>query len=374
MLVSVRQSGAGHRGGTLTMRMNRAPDSIDTALAYDTTSIAVPAHDERRPRRVDQASGLQGQQLVPDLAVSLPTPTDGGKTYTFRLRPNIRYSNGSLLKPSDFRYTIERDFKLGGLRQYYDGIVGATRCEKSPKRCDLSRGIVADDAARTVTFHLVAPDPEFLLQGPLRRDRARGNAASRSGPRAIPPLPATGPYMITSYRPNHLLTLVRNPYFHEWSKAAQPDGYPDEIVVEIGGTPDEAVNDVISGKADAFSTAQSENPPSEGELAAIKTRYASQVHIEPAARDDLSLPQHPARALRPARRPQGAELRRGSRRSGQRGRRTRRRPADVPDPPSVLPGLPALLPLHRGRRRKERGRRRISRRRARSSPAPARAA
>ena len=45
---------------------------------------------------------------------------------------------------------------------YYDGIVGATRCEKSPKRCDLSRGIVADDAAKTVTFHLVAPDPEFL--------------------------------------------------------------------------------------------------------------------------------------------------------------------------------------------------------------------
>ena len=132
----------------------------------------------------NQASGPAGTQLVPDLAVSLPTPTDGGRTYTFRLRRNIRYSNGSPLKASDFRSTIERDFKLGGMCQYYDGIVGAARCEKSPKRCDLSRGIVADDAARTVTFHLVAPDPEFLLQAaPLVGDvvPARNAAARAAG-------------------------------------------------------------------------------------------------------------------------------------------------------------------------------------------------
>ena len=45
--------------------------------------------------------------------------------------------------------------------------------------------------------------------------------------------------MIATLPPKHVLRLVRNPYFHEWSKAAQPDGYPDEIVVEIGGTPDD---------------------------------------------------------------------------------------------------------------------------------------
>jgi peptide/nickel transport system substrate-binding protein len=87
--------------------------------------------------------------------------------------------------------------------------------------------------------------------------------------------------VIEGYRPGHVLTLVRNRYFHEWSKAAQPDGYPDKIVVEIGGTPDEAVDDVISGKADVFSTSMSETPPSERALAAIKLRYASQVHTNP---------------------------------------------------------------------------------------------
>ena len=60
----------------------------------------------------NQTSGLAGTQLVPDLAVSLPTPTDGGKTYVFRLRPNILFSSGRAVRPSDVRATFERDFKV----------------------------------------------------------------------------------------------------------------------------------------------------------------------------------------------------------------------------------------------------------------------
>jgi peptide/nickel transport system substrate-binding protein len=87
--------------------------------------------------------------------------------------------------------------------------------------------------------------------------------------------------VITTYRLKRLIRLERNPHFREWSQAAQPDGYPDEIAFEIGGTPDEAVNDVIRGKADLFSSSQSQTPPSEGRMAEIKTRYASQVHTNP---------------------------------------------------------------------------------------------
>jgi ABC-type transport system substrate-binding protein len=105
-----------------------------------------------------KASGSEGTQLVPDLATSLPTPTDGGRTYAFEVRPNVRYSTGAVVKPADFRYAIERDIKLGsqGVR-FYAGIVGARECLREPKRCDLSSGIVTDETARTVTFHLVAP-------------------------------------------------------------------------------------------------------------------------------------------------------------------------------------------------------------------------
>jgi YVTN family beta-propeller protein len=280
VLVAVRQSGAGHRGGTLRVRTDRDVDSIDTALAYDSSSWPVLRMTGDGLVAFNQASGVQGTQLVPDLAVSLPTPTDGGRTYSFRLRPNIRYSTGGLVKASDFRYTFERDFRVGmPVPSYYDSIVGAARCEKSPKACDLSQGIVTDDAAKTVAFHLVHPDPEFLDK--LALDFAyvvpAGTPAKEVGTR---PLPATGPYVIATYRPNDVLTLVRNPNFHEWSKAAQPDGYPDKIVFKVGGSPDEAVTDVIRGKADVFSHGGS-GPPSKGLLDAIKIEHASQVRSNP---------------------------------------------------------------------------------------------
>jgi len=281
VLVSVRQSGAGHRGGTLTVRMNRRTDSIDTAVAYDSASWPILRMTSDGLVAFNQASGLAGTQLVPDLAVSLPTPTDGGKTYRFQLRRNIRFSNGAVAKPEDFRRAIERVFRLqsGGLG-YYTGIAGGAQCASRPKRCDLSHGIVADDGARTVTFHLVAPDPEFLykLALPFAYVVPTGTPPKEAGRQ---PLPATGPYVIASYRPKQVIRLVRNPHFHEWSQAAQPDGYPDEIVFEIGGTPDEAVNDVIRAKADVFSTSQSQTPPSEGLMTAVSTRYASQVHTNP---------------------------------------------------------------------------------------------
>jgi peptide/nickel transport system substrate-binding protein len=226
----------------------------------------------------NQVSGVAGTQLVPDLAVSLPAPTDGGRTYTFTLRPRIRYSDGRPVKASDFRSTIERDFKAGAPVTYYDGIIGGAACRKRPQHCDLSRGIVANDARRTITFHLTAADPQFLyeLALPFAFVVPSGTAPHDVGTH---PLPATGPYSIARYEPKRLIRLVRNRYFHEWSQAAQPDGNPDEIVVRVGGSTDRAIHDVTTGKADALFLTR---PLSTGQLTALATRYASQLHTDPS--------------------------------------------------------------------------------------------
>ena len=71
---------------------------------------------------------------------------------------------------------------------YYDGILGASACRQHPRRCDLSAGIVTDDATGTVTFHLAQADPDFLYKlalifrcpGPARYSRPRHQ------PRAVP--------------------------------------------------------------------------------------------------------------------------------------------------------------------------------------------
>src|SRR5262249_52760889 len=48
----------------------------------------------------------------------------------------------------------------------------------------------------------------------------------------------------------HGIRYVRNPYFHEWSHAAQPDGNPDVIVMRFGLSPAQEVREIERGKAD----------------------------------------------------------------------------------------------------------------------------
>jgi YVTN family beta-propeller protein len=278
VLVGVRESDAGHQGGTLTVAMNRDFDAFDPAVGYDSTSWALLRMTNDGLVAFNQESGLAGTQLVPDLAVSLPDPSPDGMTYTFHLRPEIHYSDGTPVKASDVRATFERDFELGTpVPEYYTGIVGADACLQAP-RCSLQRGIETDDATGTVIFHLTAPDSEFLDKLALPFAYIVPSNSPRRVVDSMHPLPATGPYEIAGSAQPHEIRLERNPHFEEWSKASQPAAYPDAIVFDIGGSSDQAVRDVLSGKASIFDSSLSLNPPSESVLRDVEASHASQIH------------------------------------------------------------------------------------------------
>ena len=83
-----------------------------------------------------RSGGAAGLTLVPDLAIRLPRPADGGRTYTFTLRRGIRYSNGVALRASDIRRGIQRQLIIGpaaAIPNYYDGILGASACQPAPE-------------------------------------------------------------------------------------------------------------------------------------------------------------------------------------------------------------------------------------------------
>ncbi len=267
---------ASHYGGTFTMLWNTAGSSIDPAVDYDAGWYILRMTNDGL-MTWKQVGGAQGNDLVPDLAEAVPAPTDGGKTYTFTLRPGIRFSTGAPVKASDFVYTLTREFKIPGPGvTFYSGLVGGQACIAHPKTCDLSKGVVADNAARTVTFHLTAPNPDFLedLALPFAFVVPAGTPNADTGQN---PLPATGPYMIKSYTPNQQMILVRNPHFRQWSRAAQPQGYPSQIIMKIGVADEDAVTQVENGQADWMYDV----PPAD-RLNEIATRYARQVHIEPS--------------------------------------------------------------------------------------------
>ena len=278
---TVLPSLATHRGGTLTViasrpAPNRPGPDTDPAVAYDPLNWKMLSMTNDGLVGYQRAGGQAGDLLIPDLATALPRPTDAGRSYTFQLRAGLRYSTGAPVRPEDIRRGIERVFISGqdpGI-PFYAGIVGASQCERSPGPCDLSRGIVTHDAADMVTFHLTAPDPEFLYKLAFSWAYAVP-AGTPDRTVSAPQLPATGPYMTESIVQGHSWILVRNPRFREWSQQAQPGGYPDRIVVRFDVGPAQALADVEHGHADVLLTAP---PAALGQLA---TRYTSQLHSGP---------------------------------------------------------------------------------------------
>ena len=82
-----------HRGGTLKVVWNGIGSSIDTAVDYDQNwQLLTMTNDGLLTWK--KVEGPAGNTLVPDLATSVPTPTDGGLIYTFTLRKGIKYSTG----------------------------------------------------------------------------------------------------------------------------------------------------------------------------------------------------------------------------------------------------------------------------------------
>src|SRR5262249_13535640 len=129
---------ASHRGGTLTVVAQWLPQ-LDPAQAYGIADLPALATVYDGLVALRRSRGVQGLTPVPDLAITLPHPTNGGTTYTFTLRPGIRYSNGVPVRASDFRRGIQRLLTIGGSpTAYYKGIAGAQACGPHRPPCDLS--------------------------------------------------------------------------------------------------------------------------------------------------------------------------------------------------------------------------------------------
>ncbi len=89
------------RGGTLTYMIPAdAPPSFDghRESTYATIHAVAPFYSTLiRVNPEDPSSGI----FVCDLCVAMPQPTDGGKTYTFKIRPDVKFDDGSALTAAD---------------------------------------------------------------------------------------------------------------------------------------------------------------------------------------------------------------------------------------------------------------------------------
>ena len=264
-------------GGTLKLVAAAAAGTLDPKVNYTGQYWQLYQASYDGLLTFSYGTGKTTFDVVPDLAEALPTVTNGGKTLTFKLRKGIKFSDGKDVTVADVKASFERIFKVSSptAGSFYNGIVGATACLAKPATCNLSKGVVVDAATNSVVINLTAPDDAILSK--LAVPHAVINPASAPSKDAGTTLiPTTGAYMFKSYSPTKSLIMVRNPYFKEWSRDAQPQGYPDTIEYSFGLTPTAQVTAVENNQANwAY------DPIPADRLNEIGTKYASQVHVNP---------------------------------------------------------------------------------------------
>jgi peptide/nickel transport system substrate-binding protein len=221
-----------------------------------------------------QVGGPDGFEVVPDLATSLPTPSPDGLSYTFTLRQGIRFSDGTTLKASDVRWSVERSVVANESLLSPDVLDQRALDGCTAAGCDLSKQIVIDDQAGTVTFKLLEPDPYFLYDLVGMYVVPAGTAMAQSST----PLPATGPYEFATVSADHVV-LKRNPDFQVWSPDAQPQGYPDEIDWQAVPSETDALEAVKTGTADWIA-----DPLTIAQVDQLETESPGQLNIAPSTR------------------------------------------------------------------------------------------
>lgn len=234
------------KGGTLRLVMN---DNIDcwNGLSYYGNAMSIAYFTSRGlygyPNTVEEP---QTDQMQPDLAAAMPTVSADGKTYTVKLRKGLTFPDGSPVTAKDvkatFEYMMDPNIQCatGGppASGYYASIVGVDAYTKAVTSGQASSGIsgikAVDDL--TTTFTLTEPDGSF----PRALAMAWAFIRPASTPRKktdVPP-PSVGPYRISDYQRNKLVTIVREPTWKKNVAAGVPEtpdeNNVDQMTVRIG--------------------------------------------------------------------------------------------------------------------------------------------
>jgi ABC-type transport system substrate-binding protein len=164
-------------------------------------------------RFADAADGA-GLRIVPDAAAALPQLSNHGRTYTFRIRPGLRFSppSGQPVTAETFKDTLERQITVDA--QPFgaflgEEVVGASRYLDG--KATQVRGIQVRGDSISITILRRSP---LNLLSLLALPYSSAVPINWVGPSSDGGVPSAGPYYIRSYVPNDQLILSRNPNYH----------------------------------------------------------------------------------------------------------------------------------------------------------------
>ena len=216
---------AGKRGGRLVIATFGEPKTFNPLTANESSSTDVIRYLFAGFMNFDMAK----QETTPWMAESWKVEPDQ-KTWTFKLRKNLRWSDGQPLTADDviFTWEIVYDPKIKP--------VVADAVTIGGKKFEVTK--VDDLTVRFVTPATYAPFleaagagililPKHKLAAAVKEGRFESAYGINSKPEDIV---GSGPYRLKHYKPGESVLLERNPYFFEVDSKGQRLPYLDNIM------------------------------------------------------------------------------------------------------------------------------------------------
>lgn len=222
---TAEDAGSPRYGGRLTV-------GVVGGSSKDTLDAHVPVTHPDQARVIQLYSTLTTydteHRLQMGLAESI-TPSEDARTWTVRLRPGLKFSDGSALDSADVIATFQRIADPDAPKSGAAGLA----------TLDVSR-LAAPDP-RTVHFHFTEPFAPF--------EDAMAQYANGIVPTDYDPEEpvSSGPFMVESFTPGQQSTFVRNPHYYEEGRP-----YLDELVIIDFPDDTARVNALLGGQVDAI--------------------------------------------------------------------------------------------------------------------------
>jgi peptide/nickel transport system substrate-binding protein len=271
------KSAAPAGGGDINIYMTSFPDYIDPQLSYTLEGWEVMYNTYTPLLTYKHERGDAGTEVVPALATGMPEISPDGKTYKLTLRPNMKYSDGTPIKASDFTYAIQRLFKAdSGGSVFYDVIVGAS--DYADGKANTISGITTNDDTGEITIQLTEPNGTFAnilglaFAAPVPPSTPLDKDATNNPP------PTSGPFMMTKVDAPRTLVMERNPNFQTVKDAGATevaDAQVDKITVTENKNNSAQVTDIEQNNADFMV-----DPPASDRLAEVKSKYGDRFRME----------------------------------------------------------------------------------------------
>lgn len=140
---------------------------------------------------------------------------DGGKTFIFHIRKDLKFANGDPVTAEDFSYSLNRafspDFANGNAGYYLSNIVGST--DVTEGKATTVSGVKVIDP-QTLEIDLQQPSVYFLYQLTFPASFVVSKKAVEANPTSWTDTAyGTGPFMVKEWKHNQSVTLVPNPNY-----------------------------------------------------------------------------------------------------------------------------------------------------------------